>query len=287
MPQRFVAIDLETANADLASVCQVGVVAYEGGEVVEAWGSLINPEEYFDGMNISIHGIDEEAVKDAPKFPKVYEALAPRLRRNIVVSHTSFDRTALAQVFRKYRLAEIECKWLDSAKVARRAWSEFAWKGFGLGNVCNVLGIQFKHHDAIEDAKAAGQVLVRAMSVTGLDLDGWFKRVSQPIDPTAKPRIEVKGNREGPLAGEEVVFTGALSIPRREAAAMASTAGCDVVATVKKTTTLLVVGDQDILKLAGHEKSAKHRKAEKLVASGQQIRFLRESDFLRLVQLAD
>jgi len=48
MPEKFVAIDFETANADLASICQVGVVTFEEGRVVESWGSLINPLDYFD-----------------------------------------------------------------------------------------------------------------------------------------------------------------------------------------------------------------------------------------------
>jgi len=50
---------------------------------------------------------------------------------------------------------------------------------------------------------------------------------------------------------------------------------------------LLVVGDQDTKRLASHEKSSKHRKAEKLIAEGYQIRILRESDFKELVALAD
>jgi len=49
---------------------------------------------------------------------------------------------------------------------------------------------------------------------------------------------------------------------------------------------MLVVGDQDVMKLAGHEKSAKHRKAESLIAQGEEIRILRESDFMELVALA-
>jgi len=52
---------------------------------------------------------------------------------------------------------------------------------------------------------------------------------------------------------------------------------------VNKKVTLLVVGDQDVLKLAGQEKSSKHRKAEALIAAGQEIRILRESDFLSLI----
>ena len=47
---------------------------------------------------------------------------------------------------------------------------------------------------------------------------------------------------------------------------------------------MLVVGDQDIKKLAGHEKSSKHRKAEALILAGQSIRILRETDFKELTQ---
>ena len=43
----FVAIDVETANADLASICQIGIVAFENGSVKESWQSLVNPEDYF------------------------------------------------------------------------------------------------------------------------------------------------------------------------------------------------------------------------------------------------
>ena len=40
-------------------------------------------------------------------------------------------------------------------------------------------------------------------------------------------------------------------------------------------------------KLAGKEKSSKHRKAEGLIAKGQPIRILRESDFKELVNQAE
>jgi DNA polymerase-3 subunit epsilon len=54
---------------------------------------------------------------------------------------------------------------------------------------------------------------------------------------------------------------------------------------VNKKTTLLVVGDQDISRLAGHDKSSKHRKAGDLIGEGQNIRILGESDFLRLLDV--
>lgn len=54
-----------------------------------------------------------------------------------------------------------------------------------------------------------------------------------------------------------------------------------------KKTAILVVGDQDIKRLAGHKKSSKHRKAENLISNGQPIRIIRETDFKELVNLAE
>jgi len=82
-----------------------------------------------------------------------------------------------------------------------------------------------------------------------------------------------------------LVFTGALSVPRREAADLAASIGCEVAQGITKKTTLLVVGDQDVRHLAGHDKSSKHRKAEDLMAAGQRIRILCEADFRELVTL--
>ena len=79
------------------------------------------------------------------------------------------------------------------------------------------------------------------------------------------------------------MFTGALEIPRREAADLAASIGCTVASGVTKKTTLLIVGDQDVTKLAGKDKSSKHLKAEQLISKGQPIRIIRESDFKQLV----
>ncbi|MGA3327076.1 MAG: exonuclease domain-containing protein [Terriglobia bacterium] len=281
----FITVDVETANPDLASICQVGLVAFQDGAVSGSWQSLVNPEDYFDGMNVSIHGIDEASVKGAPTFPQIRDLIAGRLAGKIVASHTSFDRVALARVVEKYGLEQIECIWLDTARVVRRAWPEFSQRGYGLGNVAGKLGIEFVHHNAQEDARAAGEILLHAIKVTGLTVQDWLARVKRPINLGQLSSIAVEGNPEGPLFGEVIVFTGALTIPRREAAELAAVAGCQVTASVSKTTTLLIAGDQDIRKLAGHEKSSKHRKAEEMIAAGQHIRILGESDFRRLIDL--
>lgn len=284
----FVALDFETANADLSSVCQVGIAAFEEEKFKESWGTLVNPQDEFDGMNVSIHGISEKMVRNSPLFPEVYNTLATKLYGAVVVIHTAFDRTVLTQTIHKHGLPPIECIWLDSAKVVRRTWSHRAQKGYGLKKVCKELGIVYEAHDALEDARAAGEVLIRAMQETGLGLSEMIERVKKPLTVSGEGKavsIATKGNKDGPLTGQELVFTGSLKIPRKDAAVIAANMGCDVANTIRKTTTLLVVGDQDILKLAGHDKSGKHRKAEELITKGHPIRILRESDFMCLVNL--
>lgn len=71
----FVALDVETANADMASICQIGVANFADGQLVEEWSSLVDPEDDFDPINVEIHGIDEDTVAGAPTFPKLVNNL--------------------------------------------------------------------------------------------------------------------------------------------------------------------------------------------------------------------
>ena len=91
---------------------------------------------------------------------------------------------------------------------------------------------------------------------------------------------------EGALFGETILFTGALGIPRQQAANMAAEAGCYVVNGVSKKVTMLVVGMQDESKLNGYEKSSKHRTVETLIEKGIDIQILSESDFSELMDIA-
>lgn len=175
-----------------------------------------------------------------------------------------------------------------SARVARRAWPDQCGRsGYGLPQLAKLLSLSFTAHVAVEDARTAGAVLVRAIRDTGLDIESWLKRVESPVfGSDAISSFAQQGDPDGPLAGETIAFTGALRLTRAEAAALAARVGCDVRDGVTKATTILVVGDQDATRLAGHQKSSKHRKAEALILAGQPIRIVGESDFERLIRVA-
>ena len=282
----FFALDVETANADMESICQIGIVEFQDNKQVNQWGSFVDPEDYFDPFNVSIHGITPELVKGAPTFPVIHRAfqeMSKAVEKVIVVTHTPFDQISLRRVCQKYELAEISWYWLDSARVVRRQWEDFRHSGYGLPNVAKELGIKYKPHDAVEDARAAGEVLIKAIEQSNLSLDAWLEKAYKPITKP-KESYAQEGDSDGPFYGETIAFTGALSLPRKEAARLAALAGCNVADGVTKATTLLVVGVQNKDRLAGYEKSSKHRKAEQLIASGQTIIIITKNDFVEMIE---
>jgi DNA polymerase III subunit epsilon len=174
----FVAIDVETANQDPASICQVGIASFRGGALAEAWESLVNPQDFFSYFNVSVHGIFEETVQGAPTWARVFPEVESRLANAIVVSHTPFDRRALARACRFSGLETCACTWLDSARVARKAWPQFARAGYNLPNLAMHFGILYRAHNALEDARCAGLILLRAVAETGLSPAQWLERFS-------------------------------------------------------------------------------------------------------------
>lgn len=275
----FVAIDVETANPFMGSICQIGAVKVVDGREVDSLSWLIDPKDYFDECNVRIHGITAAMVRGKPRFRDRYSELVDFVGQSATVSHTHFDRVSIARACKGCRREPANWTWFDSARVARRAWPEFARAGYGLGNLAHYLEIRFRHHDALEDARAAAQVVLRAIEVSGLTFDDWLHRVKQPVDPSRSDHRRT-GDGDGPLLGETVVFTGALSLPRSHAADRAHELGAAVADGVNRRTTMLVVGDQDLKRLAGHSRSLKHRKAEALIAQGQSIRIVGETDFM-------
>lgn len=168
---RFVALDVETASRHSASICQIGLgCARDDGEVL-TWSSYVNPEMGFSDFNIELHGIGPSTVADAPTFPQLWSVLAPFLGRHSLVQHSRFDEKAIDAACGHHGLSRPGWYWVDSVKVARKAWPEFKGNGgHGLGHLKTALGLDFQHHDAGEDARASAQVVLAAQDRLGVPL---------------------------------------------------------------------------------------------------------------------
>lgn len=276
----FVVVDVETANADLGSICQIGIAVFENGTLVDSYESLVNPQTYFDMLNVSIHGIDEADVKNSPTIDKIEPVIREYFAQGVVCSYGTFDRTALNKA-----IGDVPIEWLDIMRVVRRTWDRFAWGGYGLANVSQFLDIPLNnHHNALADAVVAGQILTKAMTENQVDLSTIIKRAKQTLTLNENSRLKSKGNPTGDYYGETLVFTGVLSIVRSEATALANAKGFDVSPSVNGKTNYLVKGLAEPDKLNGKVMSSKENKALELIKKGQNIIFLSEQDFFELIK---
>lgn len=173
---RFYSLDVETANPDQSTICQIGVGVWDDGILVDTWKSYIDPQDYFHWRFIEIHGITPKMVKRKPTFPKVYPILRKMFENNIVVHHSPFDRVAFRKVFDRYGLYHFDVQWLDSVQVARKTW-EGLDGGYNLANLAYHLDIEFQHHDALEDSITCGKIVLQACNLNGIQIYEWINRV--------------------------------------------------------------------------------------------------------------
>lgn len=164
-PFRFFALDVETANHDRGSICQIGVACVRHDNSIETWVTYVDPQ--VDRWVFTyLHGISARTVQGAPTFAEVLPVLQDALNGATIYQHSGFDRSAVAAACITCGLPIPQWKWRDSVYVARAAWPELRGNGgHGLASLKQHLGLVFEHHDAGEDARAAAEVVLHAEGV--------------------------------------------------------------------------------------------------------------------------
>lgn len=160
----FAAIDFETANAESSSVCSVGIVVVRGGEIVDSFYSLIQPEpNYYNYFCQRVHGLSYADTDDAPVFPRVWEQIEPLIEGLPLVAHNArFDQGCLKAVFRVYQMDYPDYVFYDTLRASRRAFP-FA-PNHQLHTVAALCGFDLKnHHHALADAEAAAAIALKIL----------------------------------------------------------------------------------------------------------------------------
>lgn len=158
----FTAIDFETANRRPDSACQLAAVTVRNGQIVDQTMWMIRPEPfYFSSANIQIHGITPQAVHAESTFGDLWPEIAEKLGDDCIVAHNAgFDVGVLLGCLRAHQQPIPEMHFTCTRAIARRTWPQH--RRYGLKPLSNWLGVQFRHHDALEDSIACAKILLAA-----------------------------------------------------------------------------------------------------------------------------
>lgn len=154
--KKYVSVDIENPNSRSNSVCAIGIVVVENGEVVENKYSLINPEDRFDSQTISINGIEPSMVVGKPTFSEYWNEIKDLLTENIIVGHNiQYDLSVISKCLQRYDIEAPSFNYYCTLSLSRKHLNCDSYK---LNVLASKLGISFNHHNALEDAETSRQI---------------------------------------------------------------------------------------------------------------------------------
>lgn len=297
----FAAIDVETANSSRGSICSFGVAVVKGGDLMAKHHLLCQPPaelSCFDGMNMSIHGITPQDVADEPPFAVRLQQVLNLVGELPVVAHNAaFDIGAIRTGCDADGLDWPTLTYGCSLVMARR--SSLGLLSYRLPVVCEALNVPRGQHHKADDDAAATALIVRALAdragVGSLNelADSMMVRLGRitQVDWAGcvgngrlrPPSANEDADPDHPFYGQEVAFTGALSMLRAEAMALVAVLGGTPQTGPTKITDFLVIGDGFTGNSAAEFHTGKAAKAVKINEKGGRIEVLTEGDFLALV----
>lgn len=163
----FVVFDLETtgAKAPPCRITEIGAYRVKGGEVLDKFHTLVNPETPIPSFIIGLTGIDDSMVADAPLFEDVAHDFLEFIGDSVLVAHNSgFDMRFLnheiGRVFPDYKLAN-PC--LCTVQLSRKLLPDI--RNHKLATVAEHYSIDLvNHHRASADAYATAHIFVNLLT---------------------------------------------------------------------------------------------------------------------------
>ena len=145
MKDTFTAIDFETAQGYRWSICQVGLVRFENGQIKDEISILVQPpKNYYWDWFIGIHGITPQITANLPTFDKVWHIIEPFIKNQNVVAHNglAFDFPVLSKTLEYYGMQAPDY----SKYCTYRIYND------NLASLCKIHKIPLTHHEACPDS---------------------------------------------------------------------------------------------------------------------------------------
>ena len=292
--RNYVVFDTETTGLDGKTdrIVEIALLKVVDGRIVDEFCVLVNPERHISACASAVNHIYDEDVRTAPTYDRVGPIVARFLGNCYLIGHNiDFDLSFMPALMKSVHL-EQDISWhcIDTVALARKAFP--GAPNYKLQTLIKYLKIDtYDAHRARADAVAtlelfekcrAALVQIDPLRATTSHQDKQKYYSSISVKPSEiVPTKEVNPNN--PLFGKNLVFTGDLSIARKEAYQMAINCGATIKTTISKKVDYLVVGAQDLSVVGEDGLSGKQEKALQMNAAGKaHIEFIDEQQFFIL-----
>lgn len=151
----YAILDIETTGGKFneEGITEIAVYRFDGHKVVDQFISLVNPEQAIQPFVVGLTGINNDMLKNAPKFYEVAKRIVEITSDCIIVAHNAkFDHRILRLEYRRLGF-DFERKTLCTVELAKKLIPGQA--SYSLGKLVRALGIPLSdRHRASGDAQA-------------------------------------------------------------------------------------------------------------------------------------
>lgn len=294
-PNDYCVLDVETTgySAEYDDIIEFGMIRVRGGETVATYQQLVNPGYSLDEFIVEKTGITDADLVGAPSVGDVIAEVLDFIGNDIVLGHNvPFDARFLDAAYSEIGKS-FENETIDTMRISRKLAPNLEHH-----RLCDLDerfdGGASRYHRALADCETTyrvfenqkKEILDRYHSFEAFKELFKKKRLSRHDRFDLRQLIAEPGHidEDNPLFGKVCVFTGALEkFTRKEAAQLVVNIGGICGNGVTTKTNFLILGSTDYCNSLHGAKSNKQKKAEQLIAAGQDLIILPENDFYEMI----
>ncbi len=153
----FTAINVDIARPERYSICRIGLVRVEGGQMVEKILRIVQPpKNNYSSIQTNIHGMDADASRKAPLWPFVWAEIKSFLDQQLLIAHNAaFHLDCIFHAQHYYRLPypvyNHDCTYCKT--------------GADLDQCCRAFNLEYKNlDDPLSRAIASADIYLQILS---------------------------------------------------------------------------------------------------------------------------
>jgi len=185
----FVVFDIETTGLSPLScgITEIGAVLVKNGEVLDTFGTYVDPGMPVPAEITELTGISDETVKGAPTPDKAIEMFKEFAGERVLVAHNAnFDMGFMRTAAEKYRI-KFNYTYIDTLAMSRYVNQEL--KGHKQEQLANYFGLgSYNAHRAYDDASMLARIfacMAEKLRREGVsDLAGLRRAMADKSDPS-------------------------------------------------------------------------------------------------------